>query len=75
MGSDPAPHHVGLTGLDLWSELPGGPPVGREGDLHDVACDLNALYPKAPTEAPARLQVLDEAGNDSTEPLLVGSTE
>jgi len=75
VGADPAPHDVGLTCLDLFPELPGGPPVGCEGHLHDAPGPLYGLHPQARPERPARLQVLDEAADRNAEAVLIGGAE
>lgn len=70
--TDPTPHDVHLAGTDLGSELPGGPAVGGERHLHDVARPLHAFHAEAEPERPARLQILDEPGNRGTKSLLLG---
>ena len=71
MGTDPAPDDVYLTGLDFGSELPGGPAVRRERQLHDVAGALHGLHPETGPEWPTPFQILDEARNRNPKRLLL----
>jgi hypothetical protein len=75
MCADPAPDDVHLTDLDLGSEFPGSPPVRGECHLHDVAGSLHAFHPETGPERTTRFQILDEPGNRSTKPLLLGRAE
>ncbi len=72
MCTDPAPHDVPLAGLDLASELPGGPAVWGERHLHDVARPLYAFHPETGPERSACFQILDEPSNRCTKSLLLG---
>ncbi len=69
MCTDPAPHDMDLASFDLCSELPGGPAVGGERHLPDVARPFHAFHPGAGPERPTRCKILDKPDVRSTKPL------